>query len=868
MKLLKQNVLKIDNTFSVNVNNFLQPLLQTQSINSQHRKLHSLYISNFDLTNSNLSAILSQFELSSKNSEITPQCQLEEDLQIIHNTYKSFNKPNSMDLVKYDLNVVSKIRESFKPGSIYKGESDGSAIQGYNCIVVDQIRVSGANNYALLGNQSLFMQLNYSTFKFLSTFSYFSWSKLSIIQFQKDEQNCLIIKFDFVNMVKALFCSALGSFSKKRPKNCASILVDLILSCLDAPSDVNLDELFELCSASCPSSTCVKLSLAQQVISDEIYMICESLAYREMERQLTCTDSYGENFISTSALLRYSDYISSDDHVIAIFVHMTESVTDYIVYIFPQDKLASIERYNNGNTLVLDNEFSHKVLTFLENLYQGPNIPGKKQLHSLYLSNSSNNPYPISTIITQFQHSLKYLKIDAKCIYGEDLNPLCQILASSKTLISFSFIGNCTSLFLPDLLASLTTSETICEISFKGCDLPSEAFSKSSANLCRIDPDHYSMSYNEMEVSLVSSLSNHFQNWKLLQSLSLSHCNITSEILTYLLEGMKECKNLYALNLSNNKIGDEGCTNLARAFLHQSKPGCTYLCELNLSHCDIGDNGILTLADLIKEISANLFSFDIGGNRLSIVGAYEISRALQACENLVELCLELPELQNVDKLNMAYHKSFIKCIMNVLQTTFKLRKLLLSNLQMDNAQAQYIAEIIRRNKYLKNFKLSNCCNKESQLEPLFMRQGLFHTLDLSHNTFSSNDFDFLCQSLKSCKFLSYVNLRGISIFKSDEALQLQNLDISWTVQEIYLDNINLLAGIYRVAEIIVKCEKLRVLSISDCNIGDIGAIEIANGVKHCVSLQILDLRYNNIVSDTISSISAILCECCNLQILA
>ncbi len=876
-QFIKKNYLKVDTTFTYSVYQYLEPLLQSQSISYQHRELQTLHISNFGSHSSSLSDILSQFNLTSCYNDDGHK--FREDLQSLEDTLICCTKLNAAALFSGGTKFISILLASFRSqirlSQRCQSHSDNLIETKRDCVRVGEMRVSGTHdgiNFEIVGTPTS-LQLMCSEINNLSSISYFPNFKM--IQLKTDKKQLkLIVQLGYLKIVKFLASSLLDvgrnqpkSFSSQ-PKSFSSMLMDILINGMDTLNDECIDNLNKFCSRICSSGTCVRLSLLEKDISDNIFVICESLSYEEFTRDIEFTVSSGLNGDSrmNSSLLQYTCWIPIDGFSVVIFIDITDSITDFKILIFPQVVMGNSE-LSNQSMLRLDTGYIKKAQTIFKQLFRDSGVICQQ----LKISNFRNQYYPVSNIIVQFKHSLKHLELDSSCITVENFQEMYQTLNSCSNLISLKVVGKCTDI-ISDILESLSTTQTLSQISFNNCDIDSADFKSAYKHLCQFNLKLFRMSYNAVNIPTMTSLAQLLKKWEQMQELSLTHCGITNELFSLLTEGIKECKLLHTLDLSHNKIGDDGCKVLVKVLCHHATFNQAHLHTLRMCHCEIGDDGICALVELLLLVSKHLQVFDISHNIPTILGADEIVMALQSCVNLLEVGLEFEYAgltTTQEDVSKNINHSYLSNLMTAIRKMVNIRILHLSNVQFNNTEAETFAEIIRTRNHLEVLKLSDCGINCNLLESGLVRQGNFRSLDLSNNVYTTDDFELLCQHVQTCKFLYSLNLSGAKIFKSDWLLPLQFFKISSNVRELYLDNTNLHSiGAYCVAEEIKKCDRLRVLSVRNCRIQNIGAKCLAEGAKDCLNIQKLDLSINKISKEAIQHISHILrgCQCLKLVV--
>ena len=155
-----------------------------------------------------------------------------------------------------------------------------------------------------------------------------------------------------------------------------------------------------------------------------------------------------------------------------------------------------------------------------------------------------------------------------------------------------------------------------------------------------------------------------------------------------LCDGLKDCKYLCTLNLSFNRIGDDGIEALIESFIRH----ITGLRSLILDSCEIGTKGAIALADALKYLPS-LTMISLEHNRILFEGAKALSEGLQYCCNLEVLNLGSNSLGcrsiQVLAVGLIYNKH--------------LRTLIVENNEIDSTDAQFFSDILKTVQKLKHY---------------------------------------------------------------------------------------------------------------------------------------------------------------------
>jgi Ran GTPase-activating protein (RanGAP) involved in mRNA processing and transport len=126
-----------------------------------------------------------------------------------------------------------------------------------------------------------------------------------------------------------------------------------------------------------------------------------------------------------------------------------------------------------------------------------------------------------------------------------------------------------------------------------------------------------------------------------LQTLNLTWNKIGDEGAVALAEALKDNKSLQTLALCKNQIGDEGAKALAGALKVNSS-----VRHLNLRSNKISDSGAAALADALKD-NKSLTKVELGSNQIGAEGARALAAALKVNSSLQAFDLDYNNISNV-----------------------------------------------------------------------------------------------------------------------------------------------------------------------------------------------------------------------------
>ncbi|XP_017860566.1 PREDICTED: uncharacterized protein LOC108612165 [Drosophila arizonae] len=198
-------------------------------------------------------------------------------------------------------------------------------------------------------------------------------------------------------------------------------------------------------------------------------------------------------------------------------------------------------------------------------------------------------------------------------------------------------------------------------------------------------------------------------------------CNqITARDILLLAKGLSQCHELRKFCLHNTKL----LAYQLRFLAHSLDKGCHHLKELSMLHCAVGDAGIRCFLETCgKESFATLTVLDLTNNRITEEGAYTLSRTLVHVP-LVRLVLRLNPIQSdgaaaifhtlqtmpikqLDLASCSITESITKLFMMLICQQKTLLVIDLSNNDLGQDFGKHLLKIINCNKMLEDMDLRN-----------------------------------------------------------------------------------------------------------------------------------------------------------------
>ena len=383
-------------------------------------------------------------------------------------------------------------------------------------------------------------------------------------------------------------------------------------------------------------------------------------------------------------------------------------------------------------------------------------------LPALKISSTSINN--IEILVGELEHVRNIRGLECDWVTDDMVPILCGIVKSMKNLqhINFMNIYRVSSTSAQLLCNTLRTCKLLLNVSLRG------------------------------DKSVVLEVVKYCTN---LYALDMSYCYINSDGVTSLFNNRKSWVNLHTLNLYDNKIGSDGAHVLSKVLVH-----CKNLRYLDLSSNDLGDSGCLSLAEGLQN-HTSLLELKLGWNDITSEG---IAALIQVIRH--------SHLQHMDISGCRLGSKYVATLMDAMcRDTLQRLELSCNQFGLDGAKSLSVG-------------LQNC----SQLVELH----------ISGNNIGSQGMSSLAEGLKSCRQLLELNISNNNIGSQ---------------------------GMSSLAEGLKKCGQLIKLQISHNNISTYGISSLTEGLQYCTNLQMLGLSYNNITSDGVTAMVNVMERCRYLQ---
>ena len=335
--------------------------------------------------------------------------------------------------------------------------------------------------------------------------------------------------------------------------------------------------------------------------------------------------------------------------------------------------------------------------------------------------------------------------------------------------------------------------------------------------------------------------------------LYIFNCDLNNTTAVLLSEGVKYNIRLKVLKLVANSIGDEGAVAIA-----DSIKCCSSLHWLDLSLNRIGDEGTAALVSSLG--SRSNFKLHLFGNCISD------SIITRVCsKNNRELLQTLDITNCIGDVGLACIDSLMKEWTPPLSTVKTLHTLYLQSYNKGPDGIKCVANILSRFTSLQSVSLidMNICDEGVRLLSGSLQWCCISVLILSHNKIGDDGARTIADALRGCEVLSVLDLSGNGIQDAGTEALSKALRCC-KLQRLSLASISMgPSGALAVAGVLKHVYKsLDTLDLSCNRLGDVGAVHLAEGLKHCSCLKQLHLN-NNLVGDDGAMALATCLQTCN-----
>ena len=296
-----------------------------------------------------------------------------------------------------------------------------------------------------------------------------------------------------------------------------------------------------------------------------------------------------------------------------------------------------------------------------------------------------------------------------------------------------------------------------------------------------------------------------------------SNCSLCEDCIKNYHSLCKDCIKGYSalceINVSNNKIEDEGAIKIARALVKNST-----LQKLDMSHNKITDKGVMLISECLKSNTT------------------------------------------LKELNLLKNRTTVKGLGEMVKVKTGLQKLYFSVTSVTDDEVSFVENSFVESSILHTLDLSGndfTCSTKAKIIPSIVKlsKGL-HELNVSQSSIAENSIEIVSECLpnRTLQILkmqhNYITGRGVKIAQFVQNSTLQHLDLSSN----HVDD----EGAKVISDYLQSntCS-LHILNLSRNQITSEGAIIIANAIQMNMNttLEELDISYNSIKDEGMKAIS-------------
>ena len=494
----------------------------------------------------------------------------------------------------------------------------------------------------------------------------------------------------------------------------------------------------------------------------------------------------------------------------------------------------------------------------------------------------------------------------------EELDISCNNLQAEGIIKIFKYVKCTSNLTIVNIANNMVTDEAVeyiadglsCNIKLKELNLSHISIKSATAfkNLNFVNLKIFNFSGNDIDRQSANELSSFLSHCIGLQVLNLSYTNLQGVSDIRVLQGLHPF-NLRKFDISGNGITKHASDSIA-AFLHNS---CE-LEELNLSYNSLQELGI---KKVLNGNFPNLRSLNISNNH--------ITSDLKCIADI------LIDATNLLVLDLSYNTLNANYINRTKASFTKLIKLNVSNSVIgDEASAKALADLLSHTSNLQELDVSHNDLHDKGVEKIFkgLKISTLRKLNISHNKITDQAANYIACFLSRNTNLKELNLNhnnllsaGVRLICKANLVKLTTFDISHsgiafeatddiatflshntTLQILNLSyNVLQESGCWTIFTVLQNCSNLTSLKLSNCNVinkaadelatvllfntllheldlscnnlSSLDAIKIFKGMMKISKLEIIDISHNMITDDAADSMATVLSHNNNLQIL-
>ena len=352
----------------------------------------------------------------------------------------------------------------------------------------------------------------------------------------------------------------------------------------------------------------------------------------------------------------------------------------------------------------------------------------------------------------------------------------------------------------------------------------------AAAISCNTQLEELDVSGNDLQEIGVVKIAKTLQHISTLKKLNISNNNITDRAADDIAAAISCNTQLEELDVSGNDLQEIGVVKIAKALQHIST-----LKKLNISNSNITDRAADDIAAAIC-CNTKLEELDLSGNDLRTEGVIKIAVALQSIVTLTKLNISNNSLQKISTLN----------------------KLYIAGASIGDGAADDIAAAVSCNVHLQEFDIGKNYLQASSVIKVAKGLQKISTLTklcIDNNEITNEAADYIANVISCNSHLQTLDISS-SLQAQGATIILKRLQKISSLTTLYICNNNITYEEADDIAVIVSCNAIQVLDVSDNFLGTIGITKVAKALHSVCTLTHLYISNNYITDEAIDDIAA------------
>ena len=443
---------------------------------------------------------------------------------------------------------------------------------------------------------------------------------------------------------------------------------------------------------------------------------------------------------------------------------------------------------------------------------------------------------------------LRFTKLTFNQIGFQHLN---NYLVKIKGLTTINIIG-CSFIAQKLVTAIINSNSEIQELNLSNCTIPAnQSWSMLSCiaklkclNLsqCLLQPNetkeifcilkqmnclqHVDLSANIMKSNAINDIADMIKSNQDIQVLSLPNCVLDQKDLSIIIQAMQTVSSLEYVDFSNNTVDNELASDVALLFTKNSK-----MKELGFIKLTLNQNGFQHLNNYLVKIRGLV---TINMIDCSLIG-----------QNPVKLVTVINNNTEIQELNLSNCRMPANQSWSMLSCVTNLKYLNLSRCLLQPNETKEIFGILKRMEYLQHVDLSGN-NMESDtindIAAMIKNNEHIQSLSLPNGIINKEDFKIIIQAMQTVSSLEYVDFNDNTVdneLASDvAAFIVKNIKLKeFKFSKLTLNKI----GFQRLNNYLVKIVRLTTINIIGCSFIGENAIKLGTAISNNPEIQELNL---------------------------